>query len=421
MRIHVFEDAGVENLEPLALTRPAFHLRCGAATLLERQLRFFGGALPVALLSPDRADLCRLTNPELTADAGGPARVLVSARWLAPAPATVDLSEPAVYLVDGEAAFVVPPAGQTAPCTAADLAWHLEAWKAVLPQRAAGGALLRYPWDLVERNGAALEDDWRFWYAERDAVPLPPGVTLLGPPDRLRVDPEARLEPQVVVDTRKGPVLVDRGAVVQAFSRLEGPCYVGPRTQILAARVRGSSFGPECRVGGEVECSVVQGNSNKAHEGFLGHSYLGEWVNLAAGTQTSDLRTDYGPVRMAVAGRKVDTGLVKVGSFLGDHTKTSVNVLFNTGSTVGAFAQLLTCGALLPRVVPSFCRYSHGRLHERTDLGDMFATAATVMTRRNQSWTDAHAEFFFDLYERTAAGRRTALWEGEQRRLRQVV
>src|SRR5207248_4001999 len=142
-------------------------------------------------------------------------------------------------------------------------------------------------------------------------------------------------------DTTRGPVLVDRGAVVQAFSRLEGPCYVGPQTQVLAARVRGSSLGEQCRVGGEVEASVIHGYSNKAHEGFLGHSYVGEWVNLGAGTQVSDLRNDYASVRVVVNGRAVDSGQAKVGAFVGDHTRTSIGSLINTGAAVGPYCQVL--------------------------------------------------------------------------------
>jgi UDP-N-acetylglucosamine diphosphorylase/glucosamine-1-phosphate N-acetyltransferase len=225
----------------------------------------------------------------------------------------------------------------------------------------------------------------------------------------------------VVIDTTNGPVLLDRGAVVQAFSRLEGPCYVGPGTQLHAARVRDASFGPQCRVGGAVESSVIQGYSNKAHEGFLGHSYLGEWVNFGSGTQTSDLRTDYGTVSMRSNGRRVDTGRLKVGSFVGDHVKTSMGVLFNTGSAVGPFGLLLASGGLLPRSLPPFGQYAHGHVEERSDLREMFGTAATVMARRGREWTEDHAEFYFDLFEQTAAERRQAVREGEQRRLRRVV
>ena len=123
-----------------------------------------------------------------------------------------------------------------------------------------------------------------------------------------------------MIDATRGPVLIGREAVVQAFSRVEGPCYLGPGTQVLAARLRGGSFGPQCRLGGEVESSVVQGFSNKYHDGFLGHSYVGEWVNFGAGSHTSDLRTDYGPIKMTVNGAAVQSGVIKIGSYLGDHT-----------------------------------------------------------------------------------------------------
>jgi UDP-N-acetylglucosamine diphosphorylase/glucosamine-1-phosphate N-acetyltransferase len=424
MHICVFEDAGVGRLAPLTLTRPAFDLRCGALTLLERQLRHFGATGAAALVRPELASLCRLNYPELAIDAvpaveyGADGVLLVNARWLAPPPAAFPRA-PVVGLVGDEVAYAVAPPGALRNSAPHNLGWLLAEWKQTLPPCAAGGALIDHPWDLVEHNAAALEADFALW--QRRAAQRTPGVSVVGPPERFVAEPSARVEPQVVVDTTRGPVLVDRGALVQAFSRLEGPCYVGPETQVLAARVRGSSFGPQCRIGGEVEASIVQGYSNKAHEGFLGHSYVGEWVNLGAGTHTSDLRNDYGKVSVIVAGQKVDTGLLKVGSFLGDHTKASIGCLFNPGSSVGPFGQLVTSGTLLPRFLPAFCKYYQGRVLGRTDLGEMFATAATAMARRGREWTEVDAEFFLDLYERTAEQRRQVLRDSEQPRPRRVV
>ena len=246
-------------------------------------------------------------------------------------------------------------------------------------------------------------------------------MAISGPAERCLVAHSAEIEPMVHIDTRKGPVLIDRGAVVQAFSRIEGPCYLGADTHVLSARIHGGSIGPQCRIGGEIEASIVHGYSNKAHDGFLGHSYVGEWVNLAAGTQTSDLRTDYGSIRMTIDGKSINTGLLKIGSFLGDHTKTSLNTLFNTGSLVGVFGQLLGGGELLPRLVPSFCRYGRGKLYERNGLREMFDTAQIVMARRNREWTDLHAELFFTLFETTGSERRQLLGDGEHGRRRRVV
>jgi UDP-N-acetylglucosamine diphosphorylase/glucosamine-1-phosphate N-acetyltransferase len=346
--------------------------------------------------------------------------VLFNARWLAPTALPPLGESPTVGLAGGEVAFAALGAAEARALTADNLPWRPAEWKRQLPHVAAGGRMIEYAWDLIDANAAALEEDFVHWQITREARGAD-GLTVVGPAYRFVADPSARVEPLVLIDTTNGPVLLDRGAVVQAFSRLEGPCYVGPETQLHAARVRGSSFGPQCRVGGEVECSIIQGYSNKAHEGFLGHSYLGEWVNFGAGTQTSDLRTDYGPVSVPVHGRRVDTGRLKVGAFVGDHVKTSMGVLFNTGSAVGPFSLLLTSGGLLPRSVPPFGQYAHGRIEERSDLREMFGTAATVMARRGREWTEDHAELYFGLYEQTAAERRQAVREGEQRRLRRVV
>jgi UDP-N-acetylglucosamine diphosphorylase/glucosamine-1-phosphate N-acetyltransferase len=424
MRICVFEDNGISKLQPLSLTRPAFDLRCGAATLLERQLRLFPGAEVGVQVRPELAALCRREHPGLAVNepgwlVRGPV-ILINARWLAPAALPHLGGATAAGLAGGEPAFVALGAAEARGLSPDNLHWQLDEWKQALPHVAAGGSLVEHPWGLVEANGAALEQDYSHWRRAREARGGA-GLTVVGPPERFLADPSARVEPMVLIDTTNGPVLLDRGAVVQAFSRLEGPCYVGPGTQLHAARVRDASFGPQCRVGGAVESSVIQGYSNKAHEGFLGHSYLGEWVNFGSGTQTSDLRTDYGTVSMRSNGRRVDTGRLKVGSFVGDHVKTSMGVLFNTGSAVGPFGLLLASGGLLPRSLPPFGQYAHGHVEERSDLREMFGTAATVMARRGREWTEDHAEFYFDLFEQSSAERRQAVREGEQRRLRRVV
>ena len=418
MRICVFEDAGCSGLEPLALTRPAFDLRCGAATLLERQARRFGATEVAALVRPFLAGYCRFLHPDMSVNEPAWTRrgpvVLVNARWLALGGDAVPVNRPAVGVVGDKVAYVVLPDG------AADLdfdamQWRLEDWKRTLPHRDAGGAMIAYPWELVEHNADALREDFI------PGGPVPVCVAVVGPSDEVRIDPSARIEPMVVIDASKGPVTIDRDAVVQAFSRLEGPCYVGPSTHILGAKVRCTSIGPNCRVGGEVECSILHGHANKAHDGFLGHSYVGEWANLGAGTQVSDLRTDYGTITFRIGGRTVNSGLMKIGAILGDHAKTSINAQLNTGTLVGPFGQLLTNGGLMPRVVPPFCRVGHGRLLERSDLREMFDTAAVVMGRRNQRWTAAHADFFLSLYEMTEEERRQTIREAEQRRLRRVV
>ncbi len=420
MPVIIYEDAAVANLEPLALTRPAFDLRCGAGTLLARQLRFFDVREAGALVRPALAELTRRAHPELTvndAPSDGPL-TLVNARWLPPSEARFESGPTEVGSVGAEVAYV-RFTDRDLSFESAGLDEQLAEWKRTLPNRAAGGRLLNYLWDVVDHNAEAVREDAGAWRQDRTIGPKPAAV--IGPQTDFLCHQSARIEPHVLVDTSRGPVLVDRDAVVQAFSRLEGPCYIGPETQVFAARIRGGSIGPQCRIGGEFEASIVQGYSNKYHDGFLGHSYLGEWVNFGAGTHTSDLRNDYGPIAMPINGRTIDTGLTKIGAYVGDHTRTSVATLLNTGTVIGPFGMLIASGSLLPRLVPAFSRYGFARIQERTDLGQMFTTAATAMARRGQEWTPAHSEFYLSLFDATAEARRHVIRENEQRRLRRDV
>ena len=425
MNTCLFEDTGVGNLEPLTLTRPAFELWCGAGPLWQRQLNYFGSTRAYALVRPNLADLCRNMHSDWLVNdlstLGEDPVTLVNARWLAPAAKTPDLHTPHLGMLDGKVAYVLLSSFESTDSFPDDLAWRSTTWQQTLPVREAGGKWIDFPWDLIAHNPDALMEDADNWSRHRPLAEVPQGVIVVGPRENLKIDPTAKLEPMVVVDTTRGPVMVDRNATVQAFSRLEGPCYVGVESQILAGRLRGGTLGPQCRIGGEVEASIVQGFSNKYHDGFLGHSYVGEWVNFGAGTQVSDLRNDYGSVKIAIGGRFVDTGHAKVGAIVGDHARTSVGTLFNTGSVIGPFAQLLASGTFLPRLVPSFCQASPSGLRERNDLKQMVATAAIVMARRGQQWTEFHEELFYGLYEQTSADRKRALRDSEQRRVRKVV
>jgi UDP-N-acetylglucosamine diphosphorylase/glucosamine-1-phosphate N-acetyltransferase len=435
MRICVFEDVGTARLTPLALTRAVFDLRCGALSLLERQRQaLWQGRQDVrvgVLVRPELEALVRTWTPDLVVndrtwltDGPGPL-VLVNGRWLAVEPGAAPSARPEVGLVGEQVAWAVLPSGVVAAPETFREPSGLEKWKETLPTRPAGGVMIDYPWTLVENNARALEVDCQRPQPSRGAGPargsLPPGAVVVGSPERLWIDPTARVESLTHFDTTSGPIWIDRGAIVQAFSRIDGPCYIGPETHLLAARVKGVSIGPHCRIGGEVEVSIVQGHSNKAHDGFLGHSWLGEWVNLGAGTHTSDLRNDYSRVGMVLDGHKVDTGLLKVGSFIGDHTKTSIGTLFNTGSLIGPFGQLVASGTLMPRYLPPFCQVNNGRISARTDLGRIFQTAETAMGRRKVPWTEVHSEFFVTLYEQTEGARKQLLSDSEQRRQRRTA
>jgi UDP-N-acetylglucosamine diphosphorylase/glucosamine-1-phosphate N-acetyltransferase len=422
MRVCLFEDHGHAALEPLSLTRPVFDLLCGLDSLAGKQWHFFAPCEIGMLVRPHLADLCRVRDcrtpiNDLAWLRAGPT-VLVNGRWLPPLGAAPDLSGPCVAVIDDEVAYAVLGPDRLTYLSPQTIDDCLDTWKQ-LPVRPAGGRMVRHLWELVDWNGEQICTDFQQLYAGRQP-PLPePRPALVGPTERLLIDPTATLDPLIVADTTGGPVVIDREAVVGAFTRLEGPCYIGPQTHVLGAKVRGgTTLGPQCRIGGEVEASIVHGHTNKYHDGFLGHSYLGEWINLGAGTSNSDLRNDYGPVTVIVDGRPLATGHSKVGCFVGDHTKMGLGTLLNTGTNVGAFCNVLPAGAFAPKYVPSFCSWWNGSLTDRVDLPKLHATAATVMLRRGCAWTDAHAALAQRLLEDGTQERRRALRDSEMRRLR---
>jgi UDP-N-acetylglucosamine diphosphorylase/glucosamine-1-phosphate N-acetyltransferase len=424
MRLCTFEDAGVAGLEPLALSRAAFGLRCGISTLLDKQVRAMRPVEIGALVRPAVARVASLAHPRLRVNESewlraGPV-TLVNARWLPPPRFQLPADGPFVAVLADAVAYAHLEPAHLDGCTPHNLDGCLAAWRAHLPNRPAVGRLADHLWDLVEWTADEIESDFPA-LGRDDGGGRPATLALVGPSSGLWVHATARVDPFVVADTTGGPVVIDRDAVVTSFTRLEGPCHVGPRTQVFAANVRaGTSLGPNCRVGGEVSASVLLANSNKSHGGYLGHSYVGEWVNLGAGTHASDLRNDYADIRVNVAGQVVETRLAKAGAFIGDHAKAGVGCRLNAGSSIGPFAQLLPCGSLLPKTVPEFCTVDHGRLMDCMDPHPLFEAAERVMARRGEEFSVASRALFKGLFDRGTVRRRTAIHEAELRRLRRA-
>jgi UDP-N-acetylglucosamine diphosphorylase/glucosamine-1-phosphate N-acetyltransferase len=421
MHLCLFEDRA-ERLEPLALTRPVFDLLCGITSLADKQMRTFVPSAVGMLVRPTLATVCTLERPGVEVNDAAWLRaapaVLINGRWLPPTAPFAMAPAPCLGVVDGQVAYAILTPADLARLPIDQVGGQLGAWQAEMPCVPAGGAMIRHPWDLVEHNGAQLARDFAALGLARQPSAASP-VALVGPADQLWLDSTARVEPLVVADTTGGPIVIDRGAVVHAFSRLEGPCYIGPDTQVHGAKVRaGTTLGPQCRVGGEVEASIIHGHSNKYHDGFLGHSYVGEWVNLGAGTNNSDLRNDYGEVSVVIGGVSICTGLGKVGCFIGDHSKTGLGTLLNTGATVGAFCNLLPAGRYAPKYMPSFTSWYNGAMGEAFTQEQLLATAEYAMQRRAVTLTEAHRRLYAKLHADTAHERRRALRDSEQRVLR---
>lgn len=385
-RLYLYDDARARQWQPFALTRPAGELMLGAHTFRARAERLFGVRCAGHIGAPHLRGFEEPGAAPVVArdDIGTDApRLFLSSRvvldWT-----RIDLPDrDSVVRVDGTIVGRFLPAGSGTP----DDAWFQSPRDDGAASLDVGGRVIEHVWDLIAENPEQLRRD----FDARGTTDLhvgPPPVESVGYSDgMLRLGDGVTIEPHVVFDFSHGPIWLDRGVTVRAFTRLAGPAYVGPDSTLLGGPYDAISIGPTCRVHGEVEESIILGYSNKAHDGFLGHAYLGRWVNLGAMTTNSDLKNNYGTIRMWTPDGDTDTGLIKLGCLLGDHVKTGIGSLINTGTVIGAGSNLYGT-EMPPKHVPPF---SWGSGSELTAYrADRFlAVAATVMGRRRLELSDA--------------------------------
>ncbi|MDD5088300.1 MAG: putative sugar nucleotidyl transferase [bacterium] len=215
-----------------------------------------------------------------------------------------------------------------------------------------------------------------------------------------------RLMAGAVIGNHAGPVWIGANTEVEPHTYLEGPLYIGPDCRIKAGTrfYHGCSLGPQCRVAGEISASILQGYVNKQHEGFFGNSHLGRWVNIGADTRTSNLRNDYGQVKVQVGERLIETGESFIGLMAGDHLKTGINTMFNTGTVAGVAANVYGAG-YPPRFIPSFT-WGGADASKPGSLDRTLQIAREVMPRRGQQLSDAEVELLRRHYAETVKGAR---------------
>jgi UDP-N-acetylglucosamine diphosphorylase/glucosamine-1-phosphate N-acetyltransferase len=261
------------------------------------------------------------------------------------------------------------------------------------------GLPLRGAFDLLTALERFLGEDC----ADLRAAPatgVPQGSLVLGEPADVVVM-GAAVEPGVVFDVRHGAIVLEPGVEVRHGTRLEGPLFVGARSKVLGGFIRASVFGPECRVHGEIAASVFLGYANKSHDGFVGHSVVGHWVNLGALTTTSNLKNTYGPVRLDVAGRRIESERQNLGTLFGDHAKTAIGTMLATGTVVGAGANVFG-PPTPPKYVPPFAWGGDGTA--RVTVEGFLTVAERVMIRRNVSLTPERRRSLEETFRRGTGG-----------------
>lgn len=404
--VRIFEDGGEARLYPMTYLRPACDLRCGILLLREKVVACYPGA--------DVGLFCRERIADLAAESAGMAVgacpsdgvvLLVNARVIWDEALSSSIrpeGAPCAYVCGGTLVAVRVDAALAARFARGGRDMSL---LADLPREEVSARVVDYLWDLVRFNSDEIAADFRRLVGSGSIEGrLHDGAVVLGR-EHVYVARGASVAPGVVIDGESGPVYIGEGASILPNSVIEGPAAIGAGCRINpAARIlSGTSLGPVCRIGGEIEESIVQGFSNKQHDGFLGHSYLGEWVNIGAGSSNSDLKNNYAPVRCWAAGRMVDTGLTFVGLFMGDHSKCAIGTMFNTGTVVGVGCNVFGRG-VPPKYIPSFTWGGVDGAAEY-DLARFFETARRVMARRDRELTPAAEGVLRAVFEATSSDR----------------
>jgi UDP-N-acetylglucosamine diphosphorylase/glucosamine-1-phosphate N-acetyltransferase len=375
--------------------RTVFELRCGRKTLLDRVAHYLNA--PIGGLWT-RGAWAEVAGERFQVPVNAPPppdAVLINGRWLFDGPFEFHAG-PFVGTVGERIAYVACDAGLADRLTPTDL---LDAGRCAellgnVEHGPVEACMIEHVWDLINHNVKALEADWT---GDRAIEGKVSSSALLLEPDSIHVAIRAHVSPTAVIDAQPGPVYVAEGARISPQTTIIGPAYIGPGTVVNPHCYihGGTTIGPLCKVGGEIGACIIAGYSNKQHSGFLGHSYVGSWVNLGAGTTNSNLKNTYGSVRVPVNGREVDTGMMFFGSVIGDHAKLGVQQTMSTGASIG-FAAMATRGGILPKFVPSFSWITDAGQAEG-DPERLLATARHVMQRRDVTCSDAEARLFLEL------------------------
>ena len=358
-QIVLFEDQFLADMSPVALTQPAFSVTCASYTLHE-----IVSSISTRVSSIVRDYLKKVAAPRFPQKGRekGPAlflnaSIVPDVRYAARIRELAAGGKPFVCTAGHRVSAAYVPEEMAAPekLTAEEITpWLLECKLPLLDEE-----LFRTfdrQFEVVKHLEALFPGNIAHRLASGSHREVKPGVYAAE---------DVSIADTAVFRTREGPVVFERGVEAMDFTYFVGPVHVGAASRVIerASVKECVSIGERCKIGGEIEASVIEGFTNKQHHGFLGHSYVGSWVNLGAGTSTSDLKNTYGEVRLEFHHAKIDTGMQFLGAVIGDYAKSAINTSIFTGKIIGVSSMLY---GFVGQNVPSFCNYarSFGQITE---------------------------------------------------------
>ena len=399
MHVLLFDDPAIRpHLLPFTFTRPVAALRCGILTLAEKWQHRLGVAA-----------VGYLTQPYLQAkfpagDVRGPA-LLVNG---AVCPDDL-LARQVQALAPGQALYCGELLVAAHVADATQVAELIQDGLPETRQVAEPVTVIDRPWQLFLRNGVEIRRDFALLTAGRTSQPVNDPHTIVYGAENIFIEPGVKIR-AAILNAEDGPIYLGKNSQVHEGAIIKGPLALCEGSHINAgAKMRGdNTVGPFSKVGGEVGNSILLGYANKGHDGYLGNSVIGEWCNLGADTNTSNLKNNYAPVKIwsHAAHRFVDTGQTFCGLMMGDHSKCGINTMFNTGTVVGVGANIF--GAGFPRqFIPSFS-WGGAAGFETFKLPKVNEVAERVMARRSLPYDAVEQGIMQAVFEATAEDR---IWE----------
>jgi UDP-N-acetylglucosamine diphosphorylase/glucosamine-1-phosphate N-acetyltransferase len=410
MRICIFEDELYLNFEPLIYSRPVYELVCGISTLREKIVRAFPKE-KITLkcrnyLEPfvrEENSKCKVN--ELEEDD----YLFINGRIVAPSNLKnifkTKSKEEKVFISKGQVI-----AAKLSKKRIKDLS--LDRLEVIdtklfndLPLEEVNVECANYLWDLVYSNGKGIQNDFKIYTKGKSSAKKKyAGVNFVNRKN-IFIGKDVEIKPGVVLDASIGPIYIDKKASIFPNAVIQGAVYIGEYSQIKAGATvyPNVSIGKVCKIGGEVEDSIILPFTNKQHTGFLGHSYLGSWINIGADTNCSDLQNNYGTIKVQVNGKHIDSGRQFVGLMMGDHSKTAINMMFNTGTVVGFSCNVYGAG-FPPKYIPSFSWGGSESIREYK-FSKTIETAKAVFNRRDIEFRNQDEKLFNEVFELTKEDR----------------
>ena len=400
--LYLYDDARARTFEPFALTRPVSELMAGAMIIRERWelatgLRAAGFIGASHLAHFDEAEAAHAVPNDAEIPAGS---VIANSRFVAAIGTDLQAvgagGEPPIGFHAGDDICAVTLDKALRASDFADGSRELES---LAPgsrdlRRRITGRWLENVWDPIDQLTLQLTSDIRE-LASKLQFSTGPNATVIGG-NGVYYETGAHIEPFVVLDATAGPILICKGATISSFTRIVGPCYIGENTIVVGDAIRSCSIGDTCKVRGEISNSIMLGHSNKGHTGFVGHSYLGRWVNLGAVTTTSNLKNTYGTVQLRTPEGLRDTGCQFLGTLFGDHVKTGIGTMLTTGSVLSAGANVYG-GPVSSKFVPPFA-WGDGEPYGTFDLEKFLQVAERMMARRHVELSESGKQQLTDAF-----------------------